>query len=101
MHVVTQQRVLADVVREYLRLVTYGSDGWPERLFSPITARPLVVVDPGRGFGQPIFAKGAAPVESVIGRWKAGDSLADVAEDFGVPPEDLEDYLRAAVPLAA
>lgn len=99
--VVTQQRVLADVVREYLRLVTYGSDGWPEKLFSPVTARPLVVVDPERGFGQPIFAKGAAPVESVVGRWKAGDSIAEVAEDFGVPPEDVEDYLRAAVPLAA
>lgn len=100
-HVVTQQRVLADVIREYLRLITYGSDGWPEKLVSPATSRPVVVADPERSFGQPIFIRGGVRVEDVFDRWRAGESLAEVAEDFGVPPEDVEDILRVALPAAA
>lgn len=99
--VVSRQRVFAAVVREYLQRIEYGKDGWAEQLVSPTTRDRIVVVDPRRAFGQPIFVHGAAPVESVVSRWKAGEPLAHVARDFGVPPADVEDYLRAAVPLAA
>lgn len=99
--VVSRQRVFAPVVREYLQRIEYGKDGWAEQLVSPTTRDRIVVVDPTRAFGQPIFVHGAAPVESVVSRWKAGEPLEDVARDFGVPPADVEDYLRAAVPIAA
>jgi uncharacterized protein (DUF433 family) len=100
-HVVTQQRVLADVVRDYLQRISYGSDGWPERLVSPATARPVVAVDPKRGFGQPIFIRGGVRVEDVLDRWRAGEALREVADDFGVPPEDVEDILLASLLAAA
>ena len=99
--VVSRQRVFAPVVREYLRRIEYGKDGWAKQLVSPTTRDRIVAVDPRRAFGQPIFVHGAAPVESVVSRWKAGEPLAHVARDFGVPAADVEDYLRAAVPLAA
>ncbi len=84
----------ADVVRDYLRLVTYGSDGWPEKLVSPATPRPVVLADPKRSFGQPIFIRSGVRVQDVLDRWRAGETLAEIAEDFGVPPEDVEDILR-------
>ena len=99
--VVTQQRVFSPVVEGYLKRIEYGPDGWSVRVSSPVTARPIVLVDPGRAFGQPIFVHGAAPVESVVGRVKAGEPIADVADDFGVPEADVRDYLDAVVPLAA
>jgi uncharacterized protein (DUF433 family) len=99
--VVSRQRVFAAAVRAYLKRIEYGKNGWAEQLVSPTTRDRIVVVDPRRAFGQPIFVHGAAPVESVVSRWKAGESIAHVARDFGVPPADVEDYLRAAVPLAA
>lgn len=99
--VVSRQRVFSPVVREYLTRIEYGRDGWARLLVSPATRDRVVVVDPRRAFGQPIFVHGAAPVESVVSRWKAGESIEHVAEDFGVPASDVEDYLRAAVPLAA
>jgi uncharacterized protein (DUF433 family) len=37
----------------------------------------------------------------VLDRRRAGEPLAEVAEDFGVPPEDVEDILRVALPAAA
>lgn len=99
--VVSRQRVFAPVVAEYLRRIEYGSDGWPIRLVSPATQRPVIVVDPARSFGQPIFIHGAARIEDVIDRWRAGDALTEVAEDFGVPLEDVEDVLRVSLPAAA
>lgn len=99
--VVSRQRVFAPVVAEYLRRIEYGGDGWPVRLVSPATQRPVIVVDPARSFGQPIFIHGAARIEDVLDRWRAGDALTEVAEDFGVPLEDVEDVLRVTLPAAA
>ena len=99
--VVSRQRVFAPVVREYLKRIEYGTDGWAAKLVSPATERPIVVLDPDRGFGQPIFIRGAVRVENVLDRWRAGEPIADVAEDFGVPAEDIEDVLRVVLPAAA
>jgi uncharacterized protein (DUF433 family) len=99
--VVTQQRVFAPVVKEYLERITYGADGLAVRVVVPMTQRRVVEVDPARSFGQPIFIRGGVRVEDVVDRWKAGDALAGVAEDFGIPIEDVEDVLRASVPAAA
>jgi uncharacterized protein (DUF433 family) len=97
--VVSQQRVFAPIVREYLECITYGSDEWPEVLASPVAR--AVLADPRRCFGRPIFRHGAAPVEEVIERFEAGETIAEVADDFGVPEEDLEDVLRIRLRLAA
>jgi uncharacterized protein (DUF433 family) len=88
-------------VEEYLERIEHGPDGWAIRVGSPVTARPIVLVDPRRAFGQPIFSRGAAPVESIVDRVRAGDPISEVADDFGVPEADVRDYLDAAVPLAA
>lgn len=99
--VVSGQRVFGDLVRSYLERITYASDGWAQRIVLPMTERQIVEADPTRSFGQPIFLNGAARVEDVLDRWKAGDPLAEVADDFGVPQADIEDVLRATLPVAA
>ena len=91
----------APVVENYLKRIEYGQDGWATTLVSPATPRPIVVADPARSFGQPIFICGAGRVEDVVDRWRAGDPLAEVAEDFGIPIQDVEDILRVALPVAA
>jgi uncharacterized protein (DUF433 family) len=100
-NVVTQQRVLADVVSSYLRLITYGADDWPELLVSPVTERPIVAIDPLRGFGQPLFIRGGVQVEAVLGRIRGGDPPAQVAWDFGVPARDVEEVMGVAAGAAA
>ena len=99
--VVSQQRVFAETIAEYLERITYDDEDWASRLISPATREKVIVIDPTRSFGQPIFLKGAARVEDVLDRWRAGERLTDVAADFGVPFEDVEDYLRGTVPAAA
>jgi uncharacterized protein (DUF433 family) len=99
--VVSRQRVFSAVIEQYLKRIEYGGDGWAIRLVSPATARPVVVADPERSFGQPIFMHGGVRVEDVLDRWRAGETLAEVADDFGVPSEDVEDILRVTLPVAA
>ena len=48
------QRVFHEVIERYLSRITYEG-GWAARLILPITEEPLIVVDPERAFGQPIF----------------------------------------------
>lgn len=95
----TRQRVFAPVIEDYLQRITYAQDGWAQRLRLPVSEN--VIVDPKRAFGQPIFEHGAVRVEDVLDRWKAGDSLKDVASDFGVPAQDVEEVLRVAFKTAA
>lgn len=59
-----------------------------------------VVVDPSRGFGQPIFARGGARVEDALALLRAGEPLDVVADEYGVPRAQLEDAVRIATRVA-
>jgi uncharacterized protein (DUF433 family) len=90
------QRVFAPVVLDYLKRITYGADDWPEQIELPRFGQAVVVIDPARGFGRPLFAHGAARVEDVLDRWRAGEFFDALARDFGVPVAEIEDAARAA-----
>lgn len=99
--VVTGQRVFADIVKDYLTRIRYADDDYAAQLILPTTPRPLIEVDPMRNFGKPRFIGSGMPVDAVLDRFKAGESLASVAADFDLDPADIEDVLRAALPEAA
>lgn len=90
------QRVFAPVVVDFLKRITWAADGWPGRIELPRYRVARVMVDPRHAFGQPVFAHGVVRIEDVVDRWRAGDSLLDLAGDFGVPVDEIEDVLRAA-----
>jgi uncharacterized protein (DUF433 family) len=60
-----------------------------------------VLVDPHRGFGQPLFARGGARLEDAVAMFRAGESLDVVADEYGVPVEQLVDAVRIATRVAA
>jgi uncharacterized protein (DUF433 family) len=94
----TGQRQFAEIVRAYLKRITYGDDGWASRVRLPAYRHADVVVDPRRAFGMPLVVHGGARVED---RVVAGDTLADIAEDFGVSEPEVEDVVRVATRAAA
>lgn len=98
--VLTGQRVFADIVSGYLQRIQFDSDKWALRVVLPITERPLLIADPERGFGRPLFIGSGAPMDAILERFKAGEPFTSVAEDFDVPPNDVEDLLRAVLPSA-
>lgn len=99
--VLSGQRVFSDIVRDYLTRITYARDNWAATMVLPITSRPVVEVDPNRAFGRPLFIRGGAPMDDVMDRFRAGEPLNDVAKDFDLRPEDVEDVIRASLSHAA
>ena len=95
------QYVFNEVVDQYLKRIEFAEDDYAELIRLPGYREATVVVDPRRGFGQPIFGDGGARVEDALGMFWAGESLADVAVEYGVPEPQLEDALRVATRYAA
>ncbi len=97
----TGQRQFAELVRDYLKRITYGSDGWATQVRLPIYAHAEVIVNPRRAFGLPLLVNGGARVEDLVDRFVAGDALSAIADDFGVPEAEVEDVIRVATRAAA
>ncbi len=97
----TGQQHFEQVVRGYLKRITYGADGWAQKVRLPAYATADVIVDPRSAFGQPVVVHGGARVEDLVDRFQAGDGFADIAADFAVPPDEVEDVIRVALRLNA
>jgi uncharacterized protein (DUF433 family) len=97
----TGQHQFSEVVREYLQRITYGEDGWASRVRLPSYGRAEVVVDPSVAFGLPLVVHGGARVEDLVDRFVAGDSVAEIADDFGVPADEVEAVIRVATRIVA
>lgn len=90
------QRVFNDVVDSYLRRLEFDDDGYARLIRLPGYEVADVIVDPARGFGQPIFARGGARIEDALSMFRAGEDLVTVAAEYRVPREQLEDVVRVA-----
>jgi uncharacterized protein (DUF433 family) len=95
------QLVFREVVDSYLRRIEFAQDAYARAIHLPQYRTADVVVDAERSFGIPIFARGAARVEVVLSRFKAGESIETLSEDFGVPVAELIDVLRVHTDTAA
>ena len=60
-----------------------------------------MIVEPSRGFGQPIFACGGARLDDALALFRAGEHLEVVADEYGIPRDQLEDAVRVATRAAA
>jgi uncharacterized protein (DUF433 family) len=90
------QEVFAPFVREYLQRVEYDDDGWARRLRVPIYSHAEVYADPHHASGEPFFVPSGVPVLDVVGRYAGGDAVGLLAEDYGIP----EDQITEAVEIA-
>ena len=75
--------------------------GMPIRLFpfsrstTPDAKQPkFIVIDPRLSFGRPVLSDVAVPTEVIVGRFRAGDTLVEMAKDYGVDEEEIEEALR-------
>lgn len=91
------QRVFPEAVSGYLRRIVFGPDGFATALPLPGFEHARLVADVRRSFGQPIFAHGGARLEDALAMFRAGEDLAVVAEEYGIPYLELEDAVRQVV----
>jgi uncharacterized protein (DUF433 family) len=95
------QRVFAEVVERYLRLITYAEDDLVERIQLPGYDTAVVAADPRMNFGQPYFVHSGVPLESVLSRHRAGEPAEDLADDYGIPLDEIADAVDVAARRAA
>lgn len=73
-------------------------NGRPQRLqFSGVAGGPklrAVWIDPERRFGQPIVFPGTIPTLIIHDRFLAGDSIIDLADDYGMEAAAVEEAVR-------
>ena len=73
--------------------------GRPRRLF-PFTRNPsqsaprTIAIDPRMRFGQPATANRGIPTDSIIDRYRGGDSVKFLAEDYDLTTEEIEEAIR-------
>jgi uncharacterized protein (DUF433 family) len=78
--------------------IEYDRSGRAIRLF-PLLRREdapkNIVIDPRRAFGRPVLAGTSVPAADVRARFEAGDGVDELARDYDVSPDLIEDALRA------
>ncbi len=95
------QRVFSEIIEDYLRRVEFASDGYAQIIRLPQYQVAEITVDPDHGFGRPRFVHGGARLEDVIDLFRAGESLDNVAGEYGLSRAEVEDALRVATRTAA
>jgi uncharacterized protein (DUF433 family) len=100
------QAVLRDILEASLERIEWGSE-IAARLYPWVRAdlkskQPKsIVIDPHRGFGQPIIAGTGIETRIVTERYRAGESVAELAKDYRLDPEQIEDAIRCETSEAA
>jgi uncharacterized protein (DUF433 family) len=98
------QLAMRDLIGLHLQRVEWDEDGFVARLY-PFTRsrrRPagesspdrVVTMDPRVEFGRPVLKVSAVPTAVIADRYKAGESIADLAEDYGEDPLNIEEAVR-------
>ncbi len=91
---------MAELIHVHLQRIERDPSGVPVRLY-PFTRKQAdkeaiksVVMDPRIAFGRPVLVGTAVPTSVLADRFKAGDTLIDLAKDYGAQPEAIEEAIR-------
>lgn len=60
-----------------------------------------IEIDPRRAFGRPVVVGTSVPTEALAERFRAGDSLGELARDFRIATNIVESALRWEMSVAA
>jgi uncharacterized protein (DUF433 family) len=97
------QRVFHEVIDAYLKRIHFDEDPWATEIVVPVTEREILRIRPEVASGDALFMHGGAPLAAVVSRYRAGERVESLADDYEVPVDDIREALRAieATPVAA
>lgn len=95
-----EQLEIASMMRVHLARIERDDRGLPVKLY-PFTRSAVaatspspVEIDPRVAFGRPVLRGRAVPTAVLADRFKAGDTLRELADDYEVSPETIEEAIR-------
>jgi uncharacterized protein (DUF433 family) len=89
------QYVFKDIVQHYLQQIRFDENKYARIIRLPQFGDANVVLDPYRGYGQPVFDVSGARAADALGPLRAGETFEAVATDYGVSVSNLRDALDA------
>lgn len=100
------QMLLKDAFAAHLERVEPDDSGLAIRLYPFTRSREennprLVVIDPRVAFGQLVIEGTGIPTSLVAERYRSGDSIEDLAEDYRCEPLNIQEAIRCELPIAA
>lgn len=99
------QGAMEAVLAAHLKRIERDEQGLAIRLFpftrNGIDAPRIVAIDPLVAFGRPVIIGSRIPTSDIADRFKAGESPADLAHDYGRPQADIEEAIRCELGTAA
>jgi uncharacterized protein (DUF433 family) len=99
------QLAMKEVLEAYLTRVEHDPSGKAARLYPFIrltgTEQPKnVVINPYVSFGKPVISGTGLPTRVVAERFKAGDSIPQIAANYGRTKEEINDAIRYELRIA-
>lgn len=99
------QLEMARVIRMYLARVERDERGVALRLYPFTRSLPhesprLVVIDPRVAFGKPVLVGTSIPTGVIAERFKAGDSVSALVEDYDRPADEIQEAIRCELEAA-
>ncbi len=98
------QRAMKEIIGAYLERIERDANGLPIKLYpftrdtqadaAPASDPRVVVMNPKISFGRPVIDGTGVPVASIYERYKAGDSVANLAQDFHLEIGAIEEAIR-------
>jgi uncharacterized protein (DUF433 family) len=100
------QLAMRELLDAHLRRIQRDPSGLAVRLYlftrkrAPEEPR-LVVVDPFVSFGKPVLAGSGVPTAVIAERYKAGESIDELASDYGRQRSEIEEAIRCELEVEA
>jgi len=99
------QLAILELVDAHLRRIEWDTSGLAVRLYPFTRKRELeepksIVMDPYIAFGRPTLVGTGIPTAVIADRCKAGESIEQLADDYGRAPEEILDAIRCELQLA-
>lgn len=92
-----EQLAMREIMEAGLTRIERDAAGLAARMFpwrrDPHEPR-VVSIDPRIAFGQPVLASTRVPVDVILDRYRAGDSMQHLATDYRVERDTIEDLVR-------
>ena len=100
------QIALRELLKAHLHRVEHDATGNAVRLYPFTRKRDLhepkvVVIDPHISYGRPVLVGTGIPTALVAERYKAGESIDELAEDYGRSRNEIEEAIRCELWLKA
>lgn len=100
------QLAMRELLEAHLQRIEWDDSGLAIRLF-PFTRKRIleepkvVVIDPRVSFGRPVLVRTGIPTAVIAERYKAGESIDELAEDYGRERLEIEEAVRCELALEA